>query len=58
MDPAWARSVRDQCVKAGVPFFFKQWGNLVQIEGVLKRVGQKNAGRVLDEGTWDQYPTP
>ena len=23
MDPAWARSVRDQCKAAGVPFFFK-----------------------------------
>jgi protein gp37 len=26
MHPAWARSVRDQCAKAGVSFFFKQWG--------------------------------
>jgi protein gp37 len=26
MHPAWARSIRDQCVAAGVPFFFKQWG--------------------------------
>ncbi|MCK4624350.1 MAG: phage Gp37/Gp68 family protein [Phycisphaerae bacterium] len=26
MDPAWARGVRDQCVAANVPFFFKQWG--------------------------------
>jgi len=26
MNPDWARSVRDQCVCAGVPFFFKQWG--------------------------------
>lgn len=26
MHPAWVRSVRDQCVAAGVPFFFKQWG--------------------------------
>jgi protein gp37 len=26
MHPAWARSVRDQCQAAGVPFFFKQWG--------------------------------
>lgn len=26
MHPAWARSLRDQCVAAGVPFFFKQWG--------------------------------
>jgi protein gp37 len=24
--PAWARALRDQCVAAGVPFFFKQWG--------------------------------
>ncbi|MER8427778.1 phage Gp37/Gp68 family protein [Mesorhizobium sp. M1403] len=26
MHPAWARSIRDQCAVAGVPFFFKQWG--------------------------------
>ncbi|MER8503817.1 DUF5131 family protein [Mesorhizobium sp. M1142] len=26
MHPAWARSIRDQCQAAGVPFFFKQWG--------------------------------
>lgn len=26
MHPYWARSIRDQCVSAGVPFFFKQWG--------------------------------
>lgn len=24
--PDWVRSLRDQCVGAGVPFFFKQWG--------------------------------
>jgi protein gp37 len=24
--PDWVRSIRDQCVAAGVPFFFKQWG--------------------------------
>lgn len=24
--PDWFRSVRDQCVAEGVPFFFKQWG--------------------------------
>jgi protein gp37 len=27
MHPDWARSLRDQCTAAGVPFFFKQWGN-------------------------------
>lgn len=26
MHPDWARSLRDQCIAAGVPFFFKQWG--------------------------------
>jgi protein gp37 len=26
MHPDWARALRDQCAAAGVPFFFKQWG--------------------------------
>ncbi len=26
MHPEWARSIRDQCIDAGVAFFFKQWG--------------------------------
>ncbi|KAB2665179.1 phage Gp37/Gp68 family protein [Brucella tritici] len=26
MHPDWARSLRDQCTAADVPFFFKQWG--------------------------------
>jgi protein gp37 len=27
MNPEWARSLRDQCRRAGVPFHFKQWGH-------------------------------
>lgn len=27
MHPDWARALRDQCLKAGIPFFFKQWGS-------------------------------
>ncbi|WP_433520095.1 DUF5131 family protein (plasmid) [Nonomuraea sp. CA-143628] len=27
MSPDWARHLRDQCVSAGVPYFFKQWGS-------------------------------
>lgn len=27
MHPDWVRSLRDQCQNAGVPFFFKSWGN-------------------------------
>lgn len=29
MHPDWARGLRDQCQAAGVPFFFKQWGEWV-----------------------------
>lgn len=42
----WVVDIRDQCVSARVPFFFKQWG------GVRK----KRAGRLLDGRTWDQWP--
>jgi len=42
----WVISIRDQCRKHHVPFFFKQWG------GVRK---SKN-GRLLDDRTYDEYP--
>jgi|SRR6185437_4091801 len=32
MHPDWARSIRDQCEAAGVPFFFKQWGEFGYFE--------------------------
>lgn len=95
MHPDWARSLRDQCVAAGVAFHFKQWGewevsldrdrddpdwradysrnyvdhgkskwlNLAGGSGfhgerfvVMRRVGKKAAGRLLDGRTWDQMP--
>lgn len=31
MHPEWARSLRDQCTAAGVPFLFKQWGEWAPI---------------------------
>ncbi|MFH2077059.1 MAG: DUF5131 family protein [Pseudomonadota bacterium] len=31
MHPDWVRSVRDQCQSAGVPFFFKQWGEWLPV---------------------------
>jgi len=43
---AWVRQVRNQCVTAGVPFFFKQWG------GVTAKAG----GRSLDGRLWSQRP--
>ncbi len=35
MHPDWARSLRDQCQAAGVPFFFKQWGEWAPDTGPL-----------------------
>ena len=29
MHPDWVRGLRDQCAAAGVPFFFKQWGEFI-----------------------------
>lgn len=45
MHPDWARSMRDQCAAAGVPFMFKQWG---EYDKCARRVGKKSAGRLLD----------
>lgn len=46
MDEAWVRSLRDQCVSAGVPFFYKQ-----------KLVGREVISLPeLDGRRWDQVP--
>jgi protein gp37 len=46
MRQEWVISVRDQCRKYHVPFFFKRWG------GVRKA---KN-GRLVEDRTYDEYP--
>lgn len=46
MDAAWATDVRDQCRRAQVQFFFKQWGGR----------NKKRTGRKLEGRTWDQMP--
>jgi protein gp37 len=65
MHPDWARSLRDQCAAAGVPFFFKQWGEWAP-RGIVPRgqertmdlhkVGKKRAGRLLDGVLHDAMP--
>ncbi len=42
----WVRDIRDQCLKAKVPFFFKQWGGR----------NKKKNGRELDGRIWNQMP--
>lgn len=59
MSPAWAIDMRDQCTVAGVPFFFKQWGEWSIDKGTdMVRLGKKASGRWLDGRTWDQVPQP
>jgi protein gp37 len=93
MHPDWVRSVRDQCATAGVPFFFKGWGewypdadlgqiidttrpgqcrkgkpscyvhllgaagpNNRETDVLMRRVGKKASGRLLDGRTHDDLP--
>lgn len=46
MPKEWVLDIRDQCVNANVPFFFKQWGG----------VNKKARGRTLENRTWDEIP--
>ncbi len=69
-DPAWFQILRDQCIAAGVPFHFKQWGNwapaaevggnlqgsLAPVRTPMIRLHKEAAGRILDGQTWDQVP--
>jgi protein gp37 len=46
MRPDWVGQIRDRCLNANVPFFFKQWGGPVK----------SRTGRLLDGRTWDEMP--
>lgn len=71
MHADWARSLRDQCAAAGVPFLFKQWGEWlgshqdgdpnhqpIELNGTdfSIQVGKRAAGRLLDGRTHDEFP--
>ena len=71
MHPDWARSVRDQCAAAGVPFFFKQWGawlgarqdgdadhvpHHLNCSDEPIRVGKHASGNLLDGRTHLEWP--
>lgn len=47
MKPEWAVDIRNQCVSARVPFFFKQWGGR----------SPKTGGRLLEGKVWSQFPS-
>ncbi|UCE99100.1 MAG: phage Gp37/Gp68 family protein, partial [Planctomycetota bacterium] len=43
MKPDWVIDIRDQCLAADIPFFFKQWGG----------VNKKRNGRLLNGQIWN-----
>lgn len=48
MQAVWVTEIRDQCRRAGVPFFFKQWGG----------PNKKRTGRELEGRLWSEMPAP
>jgi protein gp37 len=46
MKEEWVTEIRDQCLDAGVAFFFKQWGG----------TNKKRTGRTLEGRIWDEMP--
>jgi protein gp37 len=70
MLPRWVKALRDQCVAASVPFFFKQWGewapgetsdrrvakNGMEFDDAMVRVGKHDAGAMLDGREWREFP--
>jgi protein gp37 len=63
MNETWVTGVRDGCASAGVAFFFKQWGKLMnnpdQNDPTVKENGGavKGGGR-LNGSHWSQLPKP
>lgn len=45
--PQWIREIRNYCIDADIPFFFKQWGGF----------NKKKSGRILDGKIWNETPS-
>ncbi len=63
MHPDWVRSLRDQCMAAGVPFFFKQWGSWFPVHSQTDDVDEHGHVEIFHESgeligrchDWDDY---
>jgi protein gp37 len=58
----WVRSLRDQCIAAEVPFFFKAWGDnpgpdAFETPLANASMQHKRHGRLLDGQVWEQFPS-
>ena len=70
--PSWFHALLDQCMRAGIAFHFKQWGNwspggpgkakagskTAEDGTVMVRSSKARAGRILRGQTWDELPVP
>jgi protein gp37 len=61
MKREWANDICDQCTRAGIPYFFKQWGRLDnnpdrQDPTAKQNGGTAKGGRLLDGRIWDAMP--
>jgi protein gp37 len=56
MHPDWARSLRDQCKAAGIPFFFKQWGGWMpwQPDGGFSE-WKSQTGKLMDRHAFPDF---
>lgn len=53
MKESWVLSLKNQCERSDVAFFFKQWG-MWGADGIKRN--KKENGRLLQGETWNQYP--
>ena len=52
LHPDWARGLRDQCQAAGVPFFFKQWGEWAPRDDVSSEQQESDELARVDDRRW------
>jgi protein gp37 len=57
LDPHWISDILRQSTANNVAFYFKQWGEWIRTDGIMKRVGKKNAGRLFNGKIWDELPS-
>lgn len=60
MSAEWARAVRDDCRRSGVPYFFKQWGSYASnpLHASKDPVVNGKGGGLLDGRLWREFPSP
>lgn len=56
MHPDWARGLRDQCVSAGIPFHFKQWGEWAPGENAPDPQTRTETAAWWDGAHWNFQP--